>query len=74
MISFRTTYLSNSFTNGNSFNLAGKVLPLTLTTPDNETLGAWLVLPNDVYEEYISIHGMQLDGPLPQSVFDNALS
>lgn len=61
-----------TFTNLPSSFSAGKVLPFTLTTPDNETLGSWLVLANDIYEEYVSNNGIP-EGPVPQSVFDAAL-
>ncbi|GAA6011852.1 hypothetical protein JCM10207_004266 [Rhodosporidiobolus poonsookiae] len=51
----------------------GKVLPLNLTTPDGARLGAWQVLPTDIYEEYIGENGVPDEGPLPLEVFDQAL-
>ncbi|KAM0749216.1 alpha/beta-hydrolase, partial [Meredithblackwellia eburnea MCA 4105] len=53
----------------------GKVLPFNLTTPDGETLGAWQVLPNDIYETWINENGgiPPLKGSLPDEVFERAL-
>ncbi|KAI5475136.1 sulfur metabolite repression control protein [Pseudohyphozyma bogoriensis] len=52
--------------------LPGKVLPFNLTTPDGITLGAWQVLPQDIYDEYVAKKGFPT-GPLPKKVFDAAL-
>lgn len=56
----------------------GKVLPFNLTTHDGAVLGAWQVLPRDVYMSVVgsdgSTDGELQDGPLPQSVFDAALA
>lgn len=56
----------------------GKVFPFNLTTPDGAVLGAWQVLPSDVYrrvveETYDGAESLP-EGPLPQSVFDSALT
>jgi hypothetical protein len=50
----------------------GKVRPFTLTTSDNATLGAWLVLPQSKYLA-ATVEGVPEDGALPESVFDEAL-
>ncbi|GAA5866996.1 hypothetical protein JCM3774_003750 [Rhodotorula dairenensis] len=56
----------------------GKVLPFNLTTPDGAVLGAWQVLPSDVYRHAVeaTYGGTETlpEGPLPQSVFDDALN
>ncbi|POY75292.1 hypothetical protein BMF94_1663 [Rhodotorula taiwanensis] len=56
----------------------GKVLPFNLTTHDGAVLGAWQVLPSDVYAQAVESSrqggGALQDGPLPQSVFDAALA
>ncbi|BGP41252.1 hypothetical protein JCM10450v2_005292 [Rhodotorula kratochvilovae] len=51
----------------------GKVRPFTLETHDGATLGAWHVLPRDVYEEALERLGVPEEGPLPDEVFDQAL-
>lgn len=56
----------------------GKVLPFNLTTEDGAVLGAWQVLPREVYERVVEeTHGeleSMPEGPLPPSVFDAALA
>ncbi|GAA5960605.1 hypothetical protein JCM8115_001767, partial [Rhodotorula mucilaginosa] len=56
----------------------GKVLPFNLTTEDGAVLGAWQVLPREVYERAVEeTYGdweSMPEGPLPQSVFDAALA
>ncbi|BGP17580.1 hypothetical protein JCM10213_001228 [Rhodosporidiobolus nylandii] len=52
----------------------GKVLPFNLTTLDGVRLGAWQVLPRTAYEQAVAHGGVPDEGPLPQSVFDEALS
>lgn len=56
----------------------GKVLPFNLTTEDGAVLGAWQVLPREVYERaveetYGDFESMP-EGPLPETVFDAALA
>lgn len=51
----------------------GKVRPFNLTTSDGVRLGAWHVLPRDLYDEAIEQYGVPEDGPLPEAVFDAAL-
>lgn len=56
----------------------GKVLPFNLTTEDGAVLGAWQVLPREVYERAVEETYGELEsmpeGPLPPSVFDAALA
>ncbi|GAA5987334.1 hypothetical protein JCM10908_001913 [Rhodotorula pacifica] len=57
----------------------GKVLPFNLTTRDGATLGAWQVLPRDVYDKAVMMEqgdeaGDLQEGPLPLSVFDDTLA
>ena len=54
--------------------IAGKVLPLNLTTPDGVRLGAWQVLPKAFYDDWVVAHGVPTLGPLPQAAFDDALA
>lgn len=51
----------------------GKVRPFNLTTSDGVRLGAWHVLPRDLYEEAIEQYGVPEDSQLPEAVFDAAL-
>ncbi|GAA5839518.1 hypothetical protein JCM9279_005966 [Rhodotorula babjevae] len=51
----------------------GKVRPCNLTTHDGARLGAWQVLPRNLYEAAIARHGVPEEGPLPDKVFDQAL-
>ncbi|KPV74471.1 uncharacterized protein RHOBADRAFT_54287 [Rhodotorula graminis WP1] len=50
-----------------------KVRPFNLTTHDGARLGAWQVLPRNLYEDAIATYGVPEDGPLPDHVFDQAL-
>ncbi|BGP25704.1 hypothetical protein JCM10295v2_004637 [Rhodotorula toruloides] len=51
----------------------GKVRPFNLTTSDGVRLGAWHVLPRDLYEEAVEKYGVPEEGSLPDAVFDAAL-
>ncbi|GAA5920650.1 hypothetical protein JCM1841_006979 [Sporobolomyces salmonicolor] len=51
----------------------GKVMPFTLTTVDGARLGAWHVLPTDIYENAVEKYGVPDHGPLPAELFDGAL-
>ena len=51
----------------------GKVRPFNLTTHDGARLGAWQVLPRNLYEAAIARYGVPEEGPLPDVVFDQAL-
>ena len=51
----------------------GKVRPLNLPTHDGARLGAWQVLPRNLYEAAIATYGVPEEGPLPDDVFDQAL-
>ncbi|BGP01114.1 hypothetical protein NBRC10513v2_004873 [Rhodotorula toruloides] len=51
----------------------GKVRPFNLTTGDGVRLGAWHVLPRDLYEEAVEKYGVPEEGPMPNEVFDAAL-
>ncbi|BGP33251.1 hypothetical protein JCM10296v2_005045 [Rhodotorula toruloides] len=51
----------------------GKVRSFNLTTSDGVRLGAWHVLPRDLYEKAVEQYGVPEEGPLPNEVFEDAL-
>ncbi|GAA5905711.1 hypothetical protein JCM8208_000872 [Rhodotorula glutinis] len=51
----------------------GKVRPFNLTTHDGARLGAWQVLPRNLYEDAIATYGVPEEGALPNELFDEAL-
>lgn len=53
--------------------IAGKVRNFKIKTKDGQTLGAWHVLPDQVYDMAIKKLGVPDHAPLPDHVFDEAL-